>query len=280
MNSNTMVNQQFGNRIVIRDRCVDDDWLKLGLKIPSRKDKYRLTKCMNCGSILPCEIGNLRKQPPKRCVFCSNIGNHSGVEVKTNAWTVYYDCAVCNILYNGTVISAYIDADLYESASKLCWRISKKRSKYYVVSGSAKKGTLTYLHSFVMGGAPDGKEIDHIDGNSLNNRRANLRVVDRQTNIDNLRATRIDNSIGIRGITINKNTGKYLVDFYYHGRRYYSKEWPTIEEAAWYRYYMEDHFGIPAIKCNPLAAEYLAKDGPERKAVHDYVYQSVLGNER
>ena len=212
MNSLKSTGQRFGNRIIVQDSCVDDDWLKLGLKIPGRKDKYKLTQCLNCGSILPCEISNLHRQPPKRCVFCSNIGNHSKVDTYANSWAVYDEYAVCNIFYNREIVSAYIDAQDYDKACKYIWRISKKRQKYYVVSGSFKKGTQVYLHNLAYGECPDGLEIDHIDGNSLNNRRSNLRLVSRQENIDNQRATRIDNQIGIRGVCL------YLLLF--HGPNY------------------------------------------------------------
>lgn len=274
------VNQRFGNREVIRNYCEDSDWSDLGLKIPARKDKYLLTRCLNCGSVLPSMRKNLICQPPKRCVFCSNIGNHSNVETLTNSWVVYDEYAVCNVMYNGKIVSFYIDASDYESVSKITWRISKKRQKYYVVSGSSKKNTMIYLHAFVYGSEYDGYEIDHIDGNSLNNRKANLRIVSRQENIDNVKATRIDNTIGIRGISTDKRWSNYTVDFNYHGKRFYSKHWKTIEEAVWCRYCFEDYFGISAIKSNPLVAQYLTLKEEKKNEIHQYVQSIILGNER
>ena len=274
------IGQRFGNRIIVGNNCTAENWTSLGLRIPARPDKYKLTKCLNCGSVLPCSLKNLVAQPPKRCVLCSNIGNHSNVETLTNTWAIYDDCAVCNVVFHKQIVSFYVDSKDYDMVSEYTWRISQKRQKYYAVTGSAKKHTQLYLHALIFGNIPDGFEIDHIDGNSLNNQRNNLRAVSRQENIDNQRATRIDNQIGIRGVVCDKRSGKYQVDFYYHGRRYYTKPWETIEEAVWCRYCFEDHFGIPALKNNPLAKQYFTLDAITRDAVLQYVQEKILRNER
>lgn len=280
MNGISCIGQRFGNRMVIKDKCVQSDWTDVGLKIPSRPDKYKLTQCTNCGKILPCSMNNLRRYPPKRCVFCSNVGNHSGVQAKTNQWVVSENYAACNVLYNNRVITFYIDADAYDRVSKRTWRISMKKNKAYVVSGSARKHTMVYLHSMIFGVVPDGMEIDHIDGNSLNNRIGNLRAVTHQENVDNIKAARIDNQIGIRGITYNHNSKKYKVDFYYHGSRYYTKEWDTIDEAVWCRVCFEDHFGLGMARSNPLVCQYLNVEDDKRHYIHNYVSEQILRNER
>ena len=139
---------------------------------------------------------------------------------------------------------------------------------------------MRYLHDMVLEDRNDGLEIDHIDGNSLNNRRNNLRAVSHQDNIDNQRATRIDNQIGIRGVVYCRSRKKYKVDFYYHGRRFYTKGWNTIEEAVWCRYCFEDYFGLPAIKNNFLATQYFTLDTDTKDAIQQYVLEKILGNER
>ena len=275
-----LIGQRFGNREITKLSCTDEDWTNIGLNIPARKDKYVLTKCHNCGSILPCEKKNLTSQPPKRCVFCSNIGNHSHIETMTNSWVVKDQYAVCNVVYNNKTICFYIDADRYDEIKKYTWRISKKRQKFYVITGSFKKGTMKYLHDIIYRTDHNGYEIDHIDGNSLNNRRNNLRLVTRQENIDNQIATRIDNQIGIRGIVYNKRRKTYKVDFYYHDQRYYTKEWSSIEEAVWCRYCFEEYFSINSIKNNPLAEKYYTLNEEMKNEIQQYVLNKILGNKR
>lgn len=254
--------------------------MNIGMRVPDRKDKYVLTKCLSCGSILPAMKKNLVLCPPRRCVFCSNIGNHSGVQTSTNAWTLYDTYAVCNVMFHGSIVSFYVDSSDYDMARAYVWRISQKRQKYYVVSGSNKKGTMIYLHTLILGGCPNGMEVDHIDGNSLNNRRSNLRIVSRQQNVDNQRATRIDNQIGIRGIAYAKREKKYRVDFNYHGKRFYTRSWDTLEQAVWCRRCFEEYFDIPAIKNNPLAEQYYTLDDESKKEIEAYVLGKILGNER
>ena len=52
--------QIFGTRKVISNRCKDSDWTSLGISVPSRKDKYVLTECLNCGAIIPSLIRNIK----------------------------------------------------------------------------------------------------------------------------------------------------------------------------------------------------------------------------
>lgn len=156
----------------------------------------------------------------------------------------------------------------------------KKRNKYYVITGSYKKGTAIYLHEMVHGKPEKPLEIDHIDGNSLNNRKNNLRSVTHLQNIDNQRATRIDSSIGIKGIVLDKRDKKYQVDCSYHDKRYYMKTWKTLPEAVWCRYCFEDYFGLQSIKNNPLAEQYFVLSESKKEEINQYVLNKILGNER
>jgi hypothetical protein len=64
-----------------------------------------------------------------------------------------------------------------------------------------------YLHRRLMG-EPEGLQIDHIDGDGLNNRRYNLRVV---TSAQNNRNTRrpCNNKSGFKGVSWDKGRGKF-----------------------------------------------------------------------
>lgn len=121
---------------------------------------------------------------------------------------------------------------------------------------------------------PEGYEVDHIDGNSLNNRKSNLRIVTRLQNIQNSKV-RIDNQIGIRGISYSKNERKYIVDFYFNNVRYYFKHWDTIEEAVYCRKFAEEYFDLHILENNPLKDKYLDLDSDNISEIKNHTYDSI-----
>lgn len=86
---------------------------------------------------------------------------------------------------------------------------SKDKDGYIIVR--VKRQTSS-IHRIVWvyhnGAVPDGMEIDHIDGDILNNRIENLRVVSRSVNTRNQRK-RSDNTTGVCGVTFLKDRGKF-----------------------------------------------------------------------
>ena len=91
-----------------------------------------------------------------------------------------------------------IDYKLVSSMGK--WNIHKARDKFY--AQKRLPSGLVELHRFLTG-AKKGEYIDHIDGNTLNNTRANLRIC---SNADNLRNGRIrpNNTSGYTGVVFDK----------------------------------------------------------------------------
>lgn len=275
-NREDFTDQVFGNRKIVRNYCVEQDWIDIGKPIPNNIHKYRLSKCLNCGAMVPVLMKNLFERPPKRCCFCSNIRNTSKtIQSSTNTWAVYDTYAAVNVVYKDGVVTGYISIEDYMEVSKRMWRVSKKRNKYYLISGSKARDDVIYLHRLIMQkyDVPLGYEIDHIDGNSLNNRRSNLRIVTRLENIQNM-SQRIDSKIGIRGVSPN-GSGKYTVDFAYNNKRYYFKPWDTLAEAVCCRQAAEDYFGLEMIKRNPKASVIPQLPDPKANEIKQYVLSKI-----
>lgn len=81
------------------------------------------------------------------------------------------------------------------------WNISSNLQHRYVQKnqrGSDGKSHCIRLHRLIMG-APDGLVVDHINGDSLDNRRVNLRVC---THAENMRNRKIhkNNRSGFKGV--------------------------------------------------------------------------------
>lgn len=82
------------------------------------------------------------------------------------------------------VATALIDEDDYAKVSQYNWCAKKIKNLYkYAVGGVNKKQV--YLHHFIMGEVPEKMVIDHINGNSFDNRKCNLKFSTRQQNAQN-----------------------------------------------------------------------------------------------
>jgi hypothetical protein len=57
--------------------------------------------------------------------------------------------------------------------------------------------TTAYLHHFIVGTPSLGFEVDHIDGNGLNNTRANLRLVTHSENMQNQHQPKSSKFVGV-----------------------------------------------------------------------------------
>lgn len=83
---------------------------------------------------------------------------------------------------------ALIDADDYPVVSALSWRASPNPMGGYYATAAAKRAdgrtTTLYMHRLITG-APKGKEVDHWNHDTLDNRRENLRVGSHKANMEN-----------------------------------------------------------------------------------------------
>jgi len=77
---------------------------------------------------------------------------------------------------------------------------------------------------------PEYAVIDHIDGNTLNNERSNIRVVTQNINCKNT-AMRKSNTSGVTGINWNKTSNSFTVRKYIQGERRYLGHRNTFSEA-------------------------------------------------
>ena len=88
------------------------------------------------------------------------------------------------------------------------------------------------MHQLIMH-CPDGMEVDHIHGDTLDNRKSQLRICTHQQNSMNA-SLRIDNSVGVKGVSIkhNKNgTVKYCAYITKNYKRHHLGEFDTLDDA-------------------------------------------------
>jgi hypothetical protein len=112
-------------------------------------------------------------------------------------------------------------------------------SKPYVAAWIS--GRTVYLHRLVLG-AEKGQEVDHIDGDGLNNSRANLRLATRQQNCVNRQSYKPKS--GFRGVYEQPQGGSWQVKLTVNRKHIRGGSYKTPEEAA--RVYDRlafEHFG-------------------------------------
>ena len=81
------------------------------------------------------------------------------------------------------------------------------------------------------GKSPEGMQIDHINGNKLDNRIENLRIATYAENQWNAK-TRVDNKSGVKGVCWHKATRRWLAQIKHNKVLHYLGVYDTIEEAA------------------------------------------------
>jgi hypothetical protein len=124
-----------------------------------------------------------------------------------------------------------IDDEDYELASKYKWHAVKEPSGYYAYSHFYREGkrTTIQLHRLIMK-AEKGQQIDHINGNTLDNRKENLRFCDYSQNQQNKKQTR--GTSKYKGVSLFKETGKWKASIGVDRKNYHIGYFDSEEEAA------------------------------------------------
>lgn len=125
------------------------------------------------------------------------------------------DIVAIEILYKGTQLLCYINREDLEKVSSIrgTWHININakghldgvRTKIQV----NKIRKQVWLHNFIFDKVNSDNVVDHIDHNTLNNVRSNLREVTKEQNSQNISTTLSKSITKCRNVTIER--GKYRV---------------------------------------------------------------------
>ncbi len=105
---------------------------------------------------------------------------------------------------------ALVDDEEFEEISKHKWCVTKKHRVSYVVRGTERNGRQKriYMHRSVTN-ALANMEIDHRDGNGLNNQKYNLRVCTHAENLQNQRKRIARKTSKYKGVSRDKVNKKW-----------------------------------------------------------------------
>lgn len=94
------------------------------------------------------------------------------------------------------------------------------------------KGKTVYLHRYLMGVTERNEQVDHINGNTLDNRRSNLRIVMPQQNNHNRHKLDSRNTSGYRGVFWSTREGKWLAKIQVGGKQIHCGHFSDVHEAG------------------------------------------------
>lgn len=140
------------------------------------------------------------------------------------------------LLRGGTAIISSVDLALVSGFRWYGFRRSGtgrtgQRYQYADVVVAAKvSGKMLYLHRHIVG-APKGMVVDHINGNTLDNRRENLRICTRKQNSANTKR-HSRNKSGFKGVCWCKDHQAWKAQLHTQNKSIFLGRFSTPELAA------------------------------------------------
>lgn len=125
---------------------------------------------------------------------------------------------------------ALVDSESYDYLNQWKWycKDGGKTGRKYACR--RKDGVVIYMHRFIL--SKKGSVTDHVDNNSLNNQRNNLRIATKSQDCAN-KSVHCDNKSGHKGVWLhNKGKGLWRSVIMAKGIRKHLGLFETKEEAA------------------------------------------------
>jgi hypothetical protein len=136
---------------------------------------------------------------------------------------------------------ALVDDEDYDVLNEIKWYAhiaGDKQKLWYATHGIHRKDlTKTVLMHRIILNAPPKMEVDHIDGNGLNNQKLNLRLATRRQNCQNLHIKKTSKYPGVMYDRFMKRKKRWKVNINIGGIPKTIGHYHTEEEA--YQKYME-----------------------------------------
>ncbi len=129
---------------------------------------------------------------------------------------------------------ALVDDEDYERVSALKWQARKTRSarNYYAYHAWKEEGRVRHIsmHRLILA-APIGADVDHRDGDGLNNRRSNIRLCTPTQNEMNKKPSS-RNTSGYKGVSHYNKGPKWMAKLKVGNRKIRRFGFTSAEEAA------------------------------------------------
>ena len=134
--------------------------------------------------------------------------------------------------YGEEVARTKIDLDDLSRTIQYKWYCHEYENFKQYCQGTLNSGEKIRLHHFILGiqkNTLQGKVVDHINGDSLDNRKANLRIITQQENLLNMKPQ--DPMKGIRLYYLKDGTPRYGARITYNYKTISLGTYSSLEEA-------------------------------------------------
>lgn len=121
---------------------------------------------------------------------------------------------------------AIVDDEDFDRLSTIKWHGARSRNNTYAQNG---RSPAIRMHRMVID-APSGVFVDHINGNTLDNRKCNLRLCSNAENIRNSKRYSTNNS-GLKGVSYIEFRAKWAAKITYNYKKHFLGYYMTKEEA-------------------------------------------------
>ena len=172
-----------------------------------------------------------------------------------NEYKIVNDIAKIKLTrWSGKEVWSIIDLEDLERVrySGLNWHVKYVNESYYAMTNCDKEEygkTVEYLHRFIAN-ADVGDVIDHINHNTLDNRKANLRYSNMAKNAMNRRGKNTNNTSGYRNVSWSKSYKQWVVQLQVEGKNTLIGRFDDVHEAGNFAKRMRlKHYGSYAGKC-------------------------------
>lgn len=157
----------------------------------------------SCGCLHKEKIKEIGKSNKKNNIY--NLFGEYGIGYTSNGYEFYFDLEDYDIIKNYTwnIATGYVESDSY--------------------------GEKTKFHRLVMNCNETEKDVDHINHNTVDNRKGNLRIVTRSQNLMNTRL-RKNNTSGIKGVYRSNN--KWIATIQKNKKRKYLGIFDNFDDAV------------------------------------------------
>jgi hypothetical protein len=126
-----------------------------------------------------------------------------------------------------------IDDEDYEMVSRYNWQVAMKRGTPYIQCSARDENgkKITKQLAREVTNAPKGVIVDHKSGNTLDNRKQNLRFSNNKTNAQNMRSN-INSTSKYKGVSWNSERKKWRAVLKYNDKQVHIGRFNSEEEAA------------------------------------------------